>query len=190
MKRGFGLPFDSHMETTGIGDLRDSVVRWGQLWGVPELGSEVSLRLSTRFRRSLGTYRPSRSEITLAAWLMDGPAPLLDEVLCHESAHAAVFFMHGREARPHGREWQGLMARAEMPARLRIPTSELPDSRPVTPRANAVWEHRCPVCQATRFSKTRVTRWRCRSCRALGLSGKLLTRLMTGLAKRHGLGRR
>ena len=151
----------------------DSVSRWGELWGVPELGSEISLRLSSRFRRSLGYFRPSRSEIALASWLAEGPPTLLEEVLCHESAHAAVFLLHGRSVRPHGQEWQSLMNQASMPARVRIPASELPQSRLAQLSAGPVWEHRCKVCQATRLAKTRVTRWRCRPCYESGLSGEL-----------------
>lgn len=169
-----GLMSDQAMDPSRIRELRDSVGQWGRLWGVPRLDSEVSLRTSSRFRRSLGSYRASRAEITLAAWLVDGPTQLLDEVLCHEAAHAAVHLVHGNAVRPHGPEWKGLMARASMPARLRIPASELPDSRRSALSRVRIWEHRCPVCQATRFGKTRVTRWRCRTCRGSGLSGELL----------------
>ena len=153
--------------------LRDSVVQWAQLWGVPGLGSAVALRISSRFQRSLGSYRASRAEITLAAWLVDGPTKLLEEVLCHEAAHAAVHLVHGDRVRPHGQEWRDFMARAEVPARVRIPASELPDSRRTALAKVRVWEHRCPVCQATRFARTRVTRWRCSRCRDEGRSGEL-----------------
>ena len=40
---------------------------WAALWGVPHLAQEIGLRVSTRLRRSLGTYRPSTRQITLAA---------------------------------------------------------------------------------------------------------------------------
>jgi len=162
------------MDPARIRVLRESVVQWGRLWGVPRLGSEVSLRTSSRFQRSLGSYRASRAEITLAAWLVDGPTQLLDEVLCHEAAHAAVRLVHGDGVRPHGPEWRDFMALAEIPARVRIPASELPLSRQSALTKARMWEHRCPVCQATRFAKTRVTRWRCRPCREAGHSGELL----------------
>ena len=129
---------------------------------------------TARLRRSLGTYRASRAEITIAGWLVDEPTPLLDEVLCHEAAHAAVRLIHGDGVRPHGPEWRDFMAMAQMPARVRIPASELPCSRQSELTKARVWEHRCPVCQATRFAKTRVTRWRCRHCRESGYSGELV----------------
>lgn len=157
-----------------IQELRNSVNRWGRLWGLPQLGSDISLRISSRFQRSLGSYRSTRSEITLAAWLVEGQLGLLKEVLCHEAAHAAVHFVHGQQPRPHGKEWRGYMEQAGIPARVRIPLAELPEPRRTALAKSRVWEHRCPVCQATRFAKTRVTRWRCSQCRDEGRSGELL----------------
>jgi len=149
------------------------VAEWASTWGVPHLTREVTLRASSRMTRSLGSYRASRTEITLAAWLLEGPADLLREVLCHEAAHAAVHLTHGEGVRPHGAEWRALMGQAEMPARVRIPASELPAFRQAELAKARTWEHRCPICQATRIARTRVTRWRCRSCREAGRSGKL-----------------
>ena len=165
---------ESVLDSERIQALRNLLAHWAQLWRVPRLSSEVALRASTRFRRSLGSYRASRTEISLAAWLVDGPANLLEEVLCHEAAHAAVHLVHGQRVRPHGPEWRDFMARAGVPARARIPASEIPDFRRTGLAPARVWEHRCPVCQATRFAKTRVTRWRCRPCREAGHSGELL----------------
>ena len=161
-------------------ELGQSVVQWAVLWGVPNLGNEISLRLSSRFRRSLGSYRASRAEITLAAWLVNGPADLLNEVLCHEAAHAAVHFVHGEHAKPHGNEWQRFMKQAEVPARVRIPTSELPRPHRIAMTTAGVWEHRCPVCQTTRLARSRVTRWRCSRCRSRGRSGELAIERVPG----------
>lgn len=237
---------------------------WAALWGVPHLAQEIGLRVSTRLRRSLGTYRPSTRQITLAAWLLDeAPRALLEEVLCHEAAHAAVhlteaaraergaegagsgvaaegpadeggeaasadpdvgsdagasvgakrrrgvagslaklrehFTRRGREARsrgrertggrgarknvrsragarvrPHGAEWRAFMEAAGFPARVRIPEELMPESIRAANRASRRWEHRCPVCQATRMARTRVTRWRCRRCVEAGRSGRLV----------------
>jgi predicted SprT family Zn-dependent metalloprotease len=128
-------------------------------------------------QRSLGSYRAARAEITLAAWLLEGPPRLLEEVLCHEAAHAAVHRVHGLSASPHGSEWREFMALAGLPARARIPASELPESRRRSIRTASTWEHRCPVCQATRLARTRVARWRCRRCREEGRSGELVIEL-------------
>ncbi len=47
------------MEPARMRELRISVIQLGRLWGVPRLDSEVSLRTSSRFQRSLGSYRAS-----------------------------------------------------------------------------------------------------------------------------------
>ncbi len=73
---------------------------WAMLWDVPLLAKSVRIQTSARYRRSLGAYHPTRSQITLASWLLDDgsgehPHPLLHEVLCHEAAHAAVHLSVG-----------------------------------------------------------------------------------------------
>ena len=161
------------LETGQLEALRGDLVRWAALWGVPRMGEELRLRASTRMRRSLGSYRAARDEIALAVWLFEAPAALLEEVLCHEAAHAAVHRVHGRSVRPHGREWRGFMERAGLRARVRIPLEELPEARRVELVRAGGWVHRCPVCQATRLARTRVPRWRCRRCRERGLGGEL-----------------
>jgi len=171
---GTRLGFASTMDPDGLEARRGSIVRWSRLWGLPRLGHEISLRTSSRLQRSLGSYCARRAEITVAAWLLEGPTDLLEEVLCHEAAHAAVHLAHGTGVRPHGPEWRAFMALAEMPARVRMPASDLIGFRKPASTKARVWEHRCPVCQATRFAKTRVTRWRCRLCREAGHSGELL----------------
>ena len=154
--------------------LQAAISRWGDLWGMPELADELSIRVSGRFRTSLGSYRSRRSEIALASWLLDGPTKLLEEVLCHEAAHAGVHRRFGARVRPHGSEWRALMEQAGMPARVRIPAEELPREPRARLTKTAAWEHRCPVCQATRVARTRVTRWRCRACREQGRTGELV----------------
>lgn len=148
---------------------------WAALWRVPHLAKSVGLRTSSRLRRSLGTYRPARSQITLAAWLLeDAPRPLLEEVLCHEAAHAAVHLSCSGRVRPHGSDWRDLMLAAGRIPRVRIPELLLPKSQQARLAGGRLWEHRCPVCQATRMARTRVTRWRCRQCVMAGRSGRLV----------------
>ena len=53
--------------------LRGDLVRWAALWGLPRMGEELRLRVSTRMRRSLGSYRAARDEIALAVWLFEAP---------------------------------------------------------------------------------------------------------------------
>jgi len=151
-------------------------IEWGALWGLPRLADSVSFRTSSRFRRSLGSYRANQNEIAIAAWLVeeDGLASLREEVFCHEAAHAAVHLAFGRGPKPHGTEWRDFMARAGFEPRVRIPVSELPEARQLLVTRSASWEHRCPRCQATRLARTRVTRWRCGRCRVAGRAGELV----------------
>jgi len=154
--------------------LYELAVQWSELWGLRKLSDELTFRTSSRFRRSLGSYCARRNEITLADWLVEGPVALRDEVLCHEAAHAAVSLAFGRAPRPHGPEWRDFMTQAGFEPRVRVPFKELPESRQKLIAQSRSWEHRCPVCQATRLARTRVTRWRCSRCRSAGRSGELV----------------
>ena len=110
----------------------------GRLWGAPDIAQTLRVEYSTRMTRSLGRAYPERSLIRIAAPLVHGPADFLDEVLCHEAAHIAVFRLHGRSVRPHGTQWQGLMRVAgfEPSTRLRVPEGipGLPTTAPVRRR--------------------------------------------------------
>jgi len=156
---------------------------WAMLWDVPLLAKSVRIRTSARYRRSLGAYHPKHSQITLASWLLDDapyahPHPLLEEVLCHEAAHAAVHLVgagHGSRSgpRPHGPEWRGFMIAAGVEPRVRIPEGLMPEGIRARTAAGKTWEHRCLSCQAVRMARIRVTRWRCRRCVEKGGSGRL-----------------
>jgi hypothetical protein len=54
----------------------------------------------------------------------DALRDLLEEVLCHELAHVAVYRLHGRAVRPHGPEWKGLVAAAGFKPRARFERAE------------------------------------------------------------------
>jgi SprT protein len=156
------------------------------VWRIALLAKGTRLRSSARLCRSLGTYRPSRSQITLAAWLFDdAPRTLLEEVLCHEAAHAAVHLTHARRVRPHGAEWRAFMLAVGRQPRVRIPSALIPDSQKARLSRGRHWEHRCPVCRATRMARVRVTRWRCRRCVEAGREGRLVIERIGGEA--HGV---
>ena len=76
-------------------------------------------------RVCLGRCRVSQGHIRIAEFLLAGPADLLEEVLCHEVAHAAVAIKLGTGVRPHGGEWRGLMRDAGYEPRVRISDVEL-----------------------------------------------------------------
>jgi predicted SprT family Zn-dependent metalloprotease len=153
--------------------LRSRARRWGELWGVPDLADSVTVELSRRFRSSLGLCRPAEGRVRLAAHLANGRPELLEEVLCHELAHVAVYRLHGRSVRPHGPEWKGLVRAAGFEPRVRFQRDE--GGFPArAPRRRSRWEHRCPVCQARRVAGRPVRNWRCVECLRAGLSGELV----------------
>lgn len=162
----------SRME--GIPDaLRSRAQRWAELWGLPGLAESVTVEFSRRFRSSLGLCRPVQSRIRLAAHLQNGNGDLLEEVLCHELAHVAVYRLYGRRARPHGPEWKSLVSEAGFEPRARfLPADARFPPRSRKPRAR--WEHRCPLCRAMRMAGRPVRNWRCAACRKAGLPGKLV----------------
>jgi len=154
-------------------ELLEHTRTWCALWCVPHLADRLEIRVSSRFRTSLARCRPARREIRIARFVVDGPAELLREVLCHEVAHAAAAELHGLRVRPHGREWKTLMRQAGFEPRVRIARTEL-DALPVpAQRSRVVWLHRCPVCHAERRAGRPVRAWRCAACRAAGLGGRL-----------------
>jgi ribosomal protein L37AE/L43A len=89
-------------------------------------------------------------------------------------AHAMVYERHGSGVRPHGPEWRALMRAAGFEPRVRVPDDELKGLAFERGRARARWQHRCPVCHATRVARTSAPRWKCVACVADGLEGRLI----------------
>lgn len=111
--------------------LSKSLEMWLSLWQMDGFASRIELKLSNRMTRTIGSANLTKNRITLAAWLFNQPQLIIDEVLCHEAAHLAVFALNGNNCRPHGREWQALMRRAGFIPRVRIP---LPNPPPLPAR--------------------------------------------------------
>jgi predicted SprT family Zn-dependent metalloprotease len=127
-------------------------------------------------RVSLGRCLASQGEIRIAQFLLSGPPGLLEEVLCHEVSHAAATARFGGRIRPHGSEWRGLMRDAGFEPRTRIPDTELPHDTLAATRRRVFWQHRCPICEASRIAGRPVRGWRCAKCLASGLGGQLAIR--------------
>jgi predicted SprT family Zn-dependent metalloprotease len=157
---------------------------WSETWGVPDLRSEVRLELSHRMRSSLGGFYARERIIRIADTLLEAPPHLLQEVLCHEAAHAAVEILHGPRARSHGREWKELMRRIGLEPRVHVPGVELGEASQRAARKRWVWRHRCPHCRAERLAGRPVRQWRCRPCQEAGGDGKLVVTRVAARALR------
>lgn len=159
--------------------LSKAVVRWSNIWKVPELAAKVSFT------------RNSRLKTTIARWLKDTHCIELGsqffvlrkrqgEILCHELAHAAAIQLHGRGTAPHGPEWSSLVKAAGFApgSSLKMPRLR---QRPARQRPTSLlYEHRCPVCHAVRYAKRGMIQWRCIECVKSGLSGRLQISLLGG----------
>lgn len=131
------------------------------------------IQFSGRLKSSLGRTRVDVRNVRLNPLLASENEQLLDEVLCHELAHIAVYERFGTSVKPHGHEWAALVQQAGFEPRLRVSfTGDTPQT------AKQRFEHICPVCQTVRYAKRSMSRWRCKSCDDAGLEGKLLIRIV------------
>ena len=162
--------------------VRRWLLAWAELWHVPTLGSALHIELSPRLRCSLGRCYPASGRVRVSPRLFDAPRDTVREVLCHEAAHVATHMLHGRLARPHGREWAGLMRAAGYEPKVAMAVVSSPSSPRDAGQPRVLYRHRCPVCGATRVARRTVRAWRCRACDEVGLDGRLVvsTILATG----------
>ena len=166
---------------------RPHLKKWARLWRCRPLAS-VNCAVNPRLAVSLGRCRPAARAIELNQRLLSHAWRLRREVLCHEAAHFAVRELHGRAARPHGKEWRELVTLAGFEPTLAIsfaprgPASPSTSSSEPARRTRVIsgcrYEHRCPVCQFTRLARRSVGRWRCAACVGAGLDGVLIIRRM------------
>jgi SprT protein len=142
-----------------------------RLWEMFGLAESVSVEFSGRLRVALGRTNVVNHHVRLNLLLEEKGQGLLDEVLCHELAHIAVYERFGSAAKPHGKEWAELMQKAGYEPRVRIGI----DGDGVSKQSRK-YEHICPVCQSVRYAGRAMTRWRCGACTDAGLDGQLLIR--------------
>ena len=152
--------------------LHRDLSRWGRLWGIPNLSTQLHVVFSRRLRATLARCRPAEAKIVLRDDLECAPKQRLAEVLCHEAAHVATHMLHGREAKPHGPEWQRLVRLAGFKPTVRAPQRRL-SKRLQRRKTCRIYEHRCAVCQMLRIARRPVPTWRCSECLQAGLDGLL-----------------
>jgi predicted SprT family Zn-dependent metalloprotease len=155
-----------------------------QAWGLSPAGP-VAVHPCARLKTSLARCRPSSREICVNLQLSHESAAVIREVLIHELAHLMVFEKYGSAAKPHGPEWcEHVLALGLMPTvRLAISSAQRGARR--KPPSSCVFQHRCPICQFTRYSKRPQRRWRCASCAATGLDGSLVIESVAPILKEN-----
>lgn len=161
------------LETAIPPRLRRRLERWLDRWGTPSLASTLRIEFSPRLRRSFGRCYQEQRVIRLAASLGGSQSWLLDEILCHEAAHAAVYELHGADVPPHGEEWEELMRVAGFEPRMRIPVVVQGPSREAS-KGRVYYVHRCPSCERSCRATRPMQQWRCRSCLDTRSGGRLL----------------
>jgi predicted SprT family Zn-dependent metalloprotease len=151
---------------------RDSMRRWFLLWGLVGFEQSAVICFSSRMSRAFGRCFVQQRRISISTRLKQMPLSILEEVLCHESAHLAAFELFGDRCQPHGHEWAQLVRSAGFEPHRRVMLDQGAISA-LNSKASYVYVHLCPVCQMQRLARRVVRTWRCASCRALGLDGLL-----------------
>ena len=96
------------------------------------------------------------------------PQAFLSQTVPHEVAHVVTWVLHGHKVRPHGREWQSVMAYFGL-AGQRCHSFEIPLSQT---RRQRRWQYACD-CREHQLSTTRHRRveqgqrYECRLCHGL-----------------------
>jgi predicted SprT family Zn-dependent metalloprotease len=139
-----------------------------RLWKHSELG-RIPVRTNARLTASAGRWNAPAGVIEIAARLSCHDGRLRREVLCHEAAHAVVWARHGRNAKPHGLEWQALVRQAGFEPRASL----IRCGHRTPPKPAQRFRHACAVCHFSRTATRQMARWRCPECRAVGLQGHL-----------------
>ena len=122
-ERGFNEQWPSALDHS----LRADVDCWCEQWRVESMARTVKIEVSVRMRSCLGRALGSRRLVRLnVALLAPGGEVLLREVLCHELAHIAVYALHGRLPRPHGKEWKDLLRAAGYAPRVTVHRQTIP----------------------------------------------------------------
>lgn len=142
-------------------------------WAEPGLTEGLRIEWSLRMSTSLGRCFPARRLIRINESALGQLPHLLEEVVCHELAHLAVYLRHGAEAQPHGPEWQALVEAAGYSPERRVSVDSPPAGERPRQKRGGWYEHRCPVCQQRRFARASTPRWRCAECVEDGLAGTM-----------------
>ncbi len=148
-----------------------------ELWRMSDLIGQVRISYSNHLTSTLGRSRVDTQQVRLNPELAHTDQYFLDEVLCHELAHIAVYQKYGPGKRPHGREWATFVRQAGFEPKVRL--GGVGRTSQMKPDLHRRFEHLCPICQTTRYARRPISRWRCAVCNEAGLDGKLVIREAT-----------
>jgi predicted SprT family Zn-dependent metalloprotease len=143
--------------------------KWFKLWDSIFIAEDITVEFSNRLKSTLGRTNVAKRHVRLNPVLTKNEHIYLDEVLCHELAHIAVYERFGLSVKPHGAQWAELMRKAGYEPRVRFVSNDKQNGKTITK-----YEHFCPVCQSVRYAGRAMTYWRCPSCFNAGLEGKLV----------------
>ena len=144
------------------------------LWALPDLAEKVHIDFSNCLKSSWGRSSVENRSIRLHPDLALADEELVDEVLCHELAHIAVYEKYGPGKRPHGGEWASFVREAGFDPKLGLRATGGPKESMEGKRKR--FEHFCPVCQSVKYARQPISQWRCSRCMDAGLEGKLVVR--------------
>ena len=169
------LPFDDELVhaigTRSARALQSYVHDVSREWSLPSLRREITFTLNTRLRTCIARYRRDQNRIEVGrAFVSD--SRIRREALAHELAHAAVAAQHGDKVKAHGSEWCAYMRQLGLEPRRRADRPHRAPETRIKPSTSR-YQHRCLVCQMTRYSAKPVHGWYCRTCHMAGLSGEL-----------------
>src|SRR5262245_42200047 len=119
-RRGHSQAMRRQSPDSRIAAWHRQLVSWCRLWGVPDLAVRLELIVSPRLHRSLASYRTRRGQIRISSLLLNLPEAVINEVLCHEAAHAAVTELQAHHVQPHGSEWRALVRAAGFKPSVRM----------------------------------------------------------------------
>ena len=87
---------------------RSLIAQLSRAWNVPRHALDVELAVNPRLTRAIARFRRDKHIIELGPGFFRLRSRRA-AVLCHELAHAAVDYVHGPKAKPHGPEWRHLV---------------------------------------------------------------------------------
>jgi predicted SprT family Zn-dependent metalloprotease len=145
------------------------ILRWATIWSAPSIVDDVSIRVNRRLRTSIARYRRKENCVEVGPRFLESPE-VRREALAHELAHRVAARLGAVQI--HGKEWQSLMAAVGFQPRPRIAGKKR--HIPASARTARRFLHQCPICHMMRTARRPVTAWRCATCVAAGLPGKLV----------------